>query len=161
MRDDELLLDAATYGTAFVRVTPGGPELVTGATTSTDDLTVIYGRAFDAGLSSGRRNAGNDEIFALVTDATLACLMDETAPEHVREKSFANLIGFTEGWREAMAVPVRQFLTPYQSWCVTRLPRAIRQGWESEYRKGVKKWQKGGGTLSGRRPVFPAVPEAG
>jgi len=159
MSDDELLLEAATQGTAFTRVTPDGPELVAGAATRTDDPTVIYGRAFDAGLSSGRRNAGNDEIFSLVTDATLTCLMDEAAPEHVREKSFANLVGFCTGWGEVLAVPARQFLTPYQSWCVTRLPRAIRQGWESEYRKGVKRWRAAGGSVSGKRPVLPAVPE--
>lgn len=135
---------------------------MTAAAESPDDaLLAIYGRVFDAGLNSGRRNAGSDDVFTMVADATLACLLDETAPEHVREKSFANLLGFVTGWSEVLAVPPRQFLTPYQAWCVTRMPRAMRQAWESEYRKGVKRWRTAGGTLSGKRPVLPEIPEVG
>jgi hypothetical protein len=136
-------------------VTGISPEEV--AAETEDALTKIYAHIYDSGVQSGRENAGKDEIMEQVAEAAIGGLLDEGAPEHVREKIFANLIGFTQGWREVMLVEQLQFLTRFQSWRVSQLPRRIRIAWRSEYDRGLKRWRAKGGSLGGR-PVLPEIP---
>jgi hypothetical protein len=123
-----------------------------------DSVMRIYSHIYDAGVAAGRENAGKDEVMEQVSEAAIGGLLDEGAPEHVREKIFANLIGFTQGWREVMLMQPLQFLTRFQTWRVQQLPRKIRLAWRSEYDRGVKHWRTQGGSLGGNRPVLPEIP---
>lgn len=91
-------------------------------------------------------------------DAALTCLLDETTPENIAERVFENLMGVVEGYEEAAAIRPLQFLTRMQTDRVLKLPRGLRRAWLSEHSKAVRRWAKGGGSISGKRPQLPAIP---
>lgn len=128
------------------------------AATPAEDPARIWGHIFDMGLRAGRSSAGNEEVITQLLDAALGCMLDESQPDDLREKAFANCIGFATGYREMMLVTPLQFLTREQTARVQALPRGVRRAWLAEYRKGVKRWVNAGGTLSGRRPILPSIP---
>jgi hypothetical protein len=137
----------------------GEDLIITGEPASAEpDLLKIYGSIFDAGQRAGRESAGKDEVLDQVVDAALTGLLDEGSPEHVREKIFANIVGFATGWAEVMAVKPLNFLTRQQTARVLSLPRDIRRAWRSDYDRGIKKWNAAGGALLGRGPILPEVP---
>lgn len=121
------------------------------------ELEVIH-PARAQGRIDGRAQAGKDEIFEQVVEAGLGCVLDETYPESVREKAGENVLGFAEGWAEMMQVTPMQFLTRQQTARVLELPRPLRRAWLSEYKKGCRHWARGGGAISGKRPVLPEIP---
>jgi hypothetical protein len=138
----------------------GEDLIITGEPASAEpDLLKIYGSIFDAGQRAGRESAGKDEVLDQVVDAALTGLLDEGSPEHVREKIFANIVGFATGWAEMMAIQPMMFLTRQQTWKVQHMTRGMRQAWLSEYKRGLKHWRAKGGSLGGRRPVLPALPD--
>jgi hypothetical protein len=93
-----------------------------------------------------------------VIDGTLGCALDESQPDDMREKSAWYAAGFAKGWSEIMMVQPLFLLTRQQTARVQSLPRRVRKAWESEYRRGVRQWQRAGGNMSGRRPVLPEIP---
>jgi hypothetical protein len=123
-----------------------------GVVTQLGGFEVIHPQR-EQGREAGRASCGKDETFALMVEAALGCVLDETMPERTREKSGEYCLGFAEGWAEMMAVAPLKFLTRLQTARVNSLPRRIRLMWLSEYRKGVKRWRKKGG-----RPVLPEIP---
>lgn len=111
-----------------------------------------------AGIAAGRNNAGNDAVMEGVIDGTLGCALDESAPDDMREKCAEYAIGFAQGWHEILMVQPLFLLTRQQTARVNSLPRRVRLAWLSEYNRGVRRWQRAGGTLSGKRPVLPEIP---
>lgn len=111
-----------------------------------------------AGIAAGRNHAGDEKVIDGVIEYSLGCALDESQPDDMREKSAEYAIGFAQGWHEIMMVQPMFLLTRQQTARVLSLPRAVRRAWKSEYDRGVRQWQRAGGTLSGRRPVLPEIP---
>lgn len=111
-----------------------------------------------AGISAGRGCAGDLSKIEHVIDYGLACALDETQPDDLREKSAEYAIGFAQGWHEIMMVTPLFLLSRQQTARVNSLPRRIRRAWLSEYERGVRQWRRAGGNLGGRRPVLPEIP---
>lgn len=116
----------------------------------------------EQGRGSGRAHAGADEkatkLYVDVIDATLTALLDESTPEHIADKTFEHFLGFIEGWSEMMEVEPLLFLTRQQTARINTLPRRLRLAWMSEYKRGVRQWQRRGGAVEGNRPVLPEIP---
>lgn len=119
----------------------------------------------EQGMLAGRASAGDDDkaraLYDQVVDAALTFLAeerDDNLPTPMHEATYEHFIGFVDGWGEAMAVTPLLFLTRQQTMRVQQLPRAVRVPWRAEYDKGVKRWQRAGGRLSGKRPILPAIP---
>jgi hypothetical protein len=111
-----------------------------------------------AGIIAGRNHAGDEEKIAHVIEYGLACALDETQPDDLREKSGEYALGFAQGWHEIMMVTPLFLLTRQQTARVNSLPRRVRRAWMSEYKRGVRQWRRAGGNLGGRRPVLPEIP---
>lgn len=111
-----------------------------------------------AGIAAGRNHAGNEAVLIGLIEHGLGCALDESQPDDLREKSAEYAIGFAQGWREIMMVTPLFLLTRQQTARVQSLPRRVRLAWMSEYNRGVRRWQRAGGTLSGKRPVLPEIP---
>ncbi len=112
----------------------------------------------EQGLAAGRNHAGNEAVMEGVIDGALGCALDESQPDDLREKSAEYAIGFAQGWHEIMMVQPLFLLTRQQTGRVQSLPRRVRLAWMAEYKRGVRRWQRAGGTLSGKRPVLPEIP---
>jgi hypothetical protein len=114
--------------------------------------------AREMGRESGAKSAEDESVFLQVIDAALDALLDETTPERIGEKVYENLLGYIEGREATLAVKPLLFLSRLETARVERLPRRIRRAWFSLYKAGVRRWQRGGGQLSGKRPVLPEIP---
>lgn len=112
----------------------------------------------EQGIAAGRNHAGNEAVLLGVIDGALGCALDESQPDDLREKSAEYAIGFAQGWHEIMMVQPLFLLTRQQTARVNSLPRRIRLAWLAEYKRGVRRWQRAGGNLSGKRPVLPQIP---
>lgn len=132
---------------------------VTGHVHVEEDPTWVH-PVRERGRAAGRMIAGDEEKLCAVMEAALACGLDETYPEDIREKALLNCLGVAEGYREMMMeVPFpMQFLTRVQTARVLGLPRIVRRAWMSHYNRGVRHWVKQGGSLSGKRPMLPEIP---
>lgn len=111
-----------------------------------------------AGLIAGRNHAGNEAVMIGLLEHGIGCALDESQPDDMRQKSAEYAIGFAQGWREIMMIQPLFLLTRQQTARVQSLPRRVRLAWLSEYNRGVRRWQRAGGTLSGKRPVLPEIP---
>lgn len=114
--------------------------------------------AREKGYASGAACCDDEALYTQVVDIALGALLDETTPEHIAEKVYEHLCGYVEGRTEMLAVQPLQFLTRQQTAQVAHLPRRLRLAWTSLYKRAVKRWRHAGGTLSGRKPVLPAIP---
>lgn len=122
------------------------------------DLEVVR-PAREQGREAGAVTAPNEDVFVQVIDAALTCMLDETQRESDRERAYENVIGFAEGWAAMMDVKPLLFLTRQQTAKVNALPRKFRLAFMSEYKRGVRQWQRRGGALvAGNRPVIPVPP---
>lgn len=111
-----------------------------------------------SGIAAGRNHAGNEGVLLGVIDGALGCALDESQPDDLRQKSAEYALGFAQGWHEIMMVTPLFLLTRQQTARVLSLPRRLRVAWMAEYKRGVRRWQRAGGTLSGKRPVLPEIP---
>jgi hypothetical protein len=130
-----------------------------GAALPASDAPAVIHPAWEKGYASGAACAPNDDLLTNMVGVSLDCMLDETQPDHDRERSYENMTGFVAGYHDMMAVKPLLFLTRQQTAHVNRLPRRIRRAWLSEYERGCRQWQRrGGAMIGGNRPVLPEIP---
>lgn len=160
---EEMQRAALIDGVAVVRVDENGitPLKVEYEAAPPGDGVVIVDwvhPARQAGLVAGRNHAGDENVLLGLIEHGIGCALDESQPDDMREKSGEYVLGFAQGWREIMMITPLFLLTRQQTARVQSLPRRVRRAWLAEYERGVRRWQRAGGNLSGKRPVLPQIP---